>query len=198
MGGAVEGAPHRLPLEERHVGAHHRRVLVTGDGGEDLRSFGNGVRERCLPGHPIALRRLAREEVVPFGEALVELLERELVERRLGALEEELGEALRAEAPLGRDLEDVASVRSEDEKALPGLAVEADLHSHVLGGGIELHQDPRPAERNDALALDRGRHGKLRESDQTPCQDDPAESPHGLAPSCGGTRSLSPPILKDL
>jgi hypothetical protein len=133
VGEAGRGPGDRVPVDPEQIpGAH-----VDGDVG----TGGDRVREPRLALDRLAVDRLAGELVGALREPGQEILERDLVERRLGALEEELGEAELLVRALALHGEDHLSVRVPDVEALPVLAVEGDLDAEVDVGRVVFPAD---------------------------------------------------------
>ena len=82
---------------------------------------------RAEPDHPIALDGLAHEGVAALREALLELLQRDLVEGRLVALGEELGQAQFFSRPSAAMSRSVRPLGRGDRNRPPGLAVQEEL-----------------------------------------------------------------------
>jgi hypothetical protein len=129
--GFLDGLPH--DLDDAIVAHAHRRP----------RCGRHGVRERIQPENRDAVDRLALEAIVSGGEHAEQLAQRHIVERGLGALEEELGDPEFLVGPLAFDLEEEIACRPEDAELVPVLSVDDDVNAQVLVRGVVLEVDPR-------------------------------------------------------
>ncbi len=96
----------------------------------------------------MAVERLALDLVFPLRETTEEVLRRQgdfvrivALEGRLGALEEDLGQALPTQAALNPDIEQLALIRAFDLELLPGVAIDEGVNPQVAVGVIELEED---------------------------------------------------------
>ncbi len=96
-------------------------------------------RQECVPAHP-----------GPGEGTYGRIPSREQVEdplaRRLGALEEELGEAEPPQASLGLDLEDRPSAGILDLELLPGVPIDEGLNAQIVVRIVVLEEQPRHVE----------------------------------------------------
>jgi hypothetical protein len=89
------------------------------------------------------------------------LIERQIRERRLGALEEELGQAGDADAGAAEDIEDLLPGGIEDLEPLPLLSVDKDLDAAIPGRGVDLEDDLGLAQLFGPQLLDRAQRSAV-------------------------------------
>src|SRR4029453_14195236 len=139
----VDSTGHGVPTDDRVVGGQRPAVLWL----DEHRRIEDVVRERHLGFQVTAVDGRALEAVVALGEQLLELVERQLGERWLAALREQLAEAEVAQDPLRLDVQDPATVGTEDLELPPLLRVREHLDAGIPIGGVELDLESRIVER---------------------------------------------------
>src|SRR5262245_66226908 len=110
-----------LPIDnQRRTGIRHCAF-----GGRDNVGSGRNIVLECsLPAQGSSIDRRSSERVIARRETSEELLKRLIGERGLGALEEELGDALPSDAAAAAYVENLLAIRIEDLQSLPTLCID--------------------------------------------------------------------------
>ena len=106
-----------------------------------IRRGRKGVGQIGLADQRVALGRRALERVRALRKQSEQVLERLVVERRFGALEEQLGDPLHPHAARGSDVENHDPIGIEQEHLVPSLAVEEYLNPAVAVGVVDLEKE---------------------------------------------------------
>ena len=153
--------------------------------------------ESRLAAKLLSLDGRAEERIVTLWEPGEEILGRQLVERWLGALGEQLGQPLDLQAALDFDIEHAALSRTLDRQSIPAVAVDPGVDAEVAIGMVEFEEDVGFAVRRLFLCAARGgflgvgpaSHGDCQHHHGKPCWR--TEKPvHGLVSGSIRHRSI--------